>query len=115
MPGQSLLSTSIAAGSFTVTVPLRWLFPLVALPTDSGPAGLPVSTFPIDNCLHCSFRDDLYLHVLPDSLGPRCLLCPGRGSQYEAVGHGGALQPLGKQVENNPFQGSPPDTPSLHT
>ena len=101
--------------SLSLCQPLRWLFPLVTLPTDSGPAGLPVSTFPIGNCLHCRFRDDLYLHVLPASLGSRCLLCPGRGSQYEAVGHGGAPQPLGKQVENNPFQGSPPDALSLQT
>lgn len=123
MPGQSLLSTSIAAGSFTVT--------LSASPP-ALPSHLPfhrlrsccltVSPLFIGNCLHCHFFcDDLYLHVLkfyvcrPAFLGPRCLLCPGRGSQDEAVGQGGDPQPLGKQVKNNPFRGSPPDALSLHT
>ena len=88
----------------------------------SGPAVLRSLHFPHRNCLHCHFFcNDLYLHVLkfyvcrPAFLGPRYLLCPGCGSQDEAVGQGGAPQPLGKQVKNSPFQGSPPDALSLHT
>lgn len=123
MPGQSLLSTSIAAGSFTVTLSASPLALPSHLPFHTQvllSCGL--STFPIGNCLHCHFFcNDLYLHVLkfyvcrPAFLGPRCLLCPGRGSQDEAVGQGRAPQPLGKQVKNNPFRGSPPDALSLHT